>query len=413
MEKNKDFLYFIYEWKNHNNSTYEELFGNGKDSYTQLFNLALQCIPEEFKDICKEQLGKASKKYSLINVKFLFINLLAKLTKSKKRKILDRNIKNYYDFDGYLSIVHGNVNFVKEKENSEDQKVLYYRIPKINDWWAGLPLELRSTARVFFGCSEESLKMKARHIMIAAICCLKDILDNLCNLAYKEKNPLLLSGLSYVMIGHGLIDFLLSLNTMESNLKETDTSISKIINCAACYFVSESISNSYDTKKEWVNKVSQYQNEYIRNIITNFKGKPGRPLKIRQISFPDEIFISENKPDLINAIIDSFNEIEKEYQISYIKTALLLTNHLGTKTSLRSFCEALSYISGKDCGYRYTKKVDNILSACLMKSMEGSTLDKGKFMEILKNEYKKYKQKEIKYAICKIPKLIEKFEAYK
>lgn len=75
----------------------------------------------------------------------------------------------------------------------------------------------------------------------------------------------------------------------------------------------------------------------------------------------DDILIADDKETLKMAILTSLNDMEHEYETTYIKAALIRSHHLEPHISFSVFLRAISTFSDREYKYDPAQRVDTVI----------------------------------------------------
>ena len=341
------FVEFLTEWKKEHEEEYlafrDDLESNTSGDfsvYAKLFEMAVECIPANILVMCKELFGA---------------EVLPSEIDDNKREI-DELVEKFLYFDGYArfdtSQEEWTEEYVTEKDEPDTPKVFYFRIPGIDEWWNGIPANYRMLALMFLGSREEELKMQGRRLILAGLFCMNEIICNLCDLALEKQNPILLSGLYYIVLDHGLRSTSKLMSNAMSSMGAQSMLITTLVTNVVGKLVSTSVSKGYDKKADWKKDAKEYNNTDIQREVTAelaaTQGRHGRHRIQQETQSLDDILIAKDKPALKEAIMAALNDMEHEYETAYIKAALIRSGHMDKDMGFEPFLRAVNRFSGKE-----------------------------------------------------------------
>ena len=379
--KERKFLDFLIDWQKQHKEEYVsniEGFKHIKDGdysdYLKWTGYVKSCIPPYFFTLIE--------KYFFYRHGFFF-SLSRKIKKifgkgqkdteiyTKENELIDERIDELYDFDGFikLSVVNGvpDVDLVKEKEGQDNPVVYYYQVRGVDEWWQSIPSKYQMIASSMFPhISDKNLKIYTRRIFLAGVVYLPNIIDNLCKLAYEKKDSLLLSGLYYIMLDHGLR----TLAKQFSSVLSTSTSplnssyLPSLVTNGISMLVQTSISKGYDKKADWKADFKNQENANLRSevltTIKETKGKHGRPL-IQRETFEIDNYLVGDKIALKKEIKKMLEEMKNDYYLAYLKKALIESIHLDENITFPEFFHAICQFADKDYEYDRAQRLDTMI----------------------------------------------------
>ena len=379
--KKRKFLDFLSDWQNQHKEEYisnikgfEHIKDGDYSDYLKWFEYVKYCIPPYFFTLIE--------KY-FFNRNGLFFTLLRKIKKlfgkgqkdneisKKENELIDKRIDELYDFDGFikLSTVDSvpDVDLVKEKEEQDNPDIYYYQVKGVDEWWQSIPSKYQMIASSMFPhISNKKLKIYARRIFLAGVVYLPNIFDNLCKMAYEKKDPLLLSGLYYIMLDHGLRtlakQFSSVLSTSTSQLNSSY--MPSLVTNGISMLVQTSISKGYDKKADWKADFKNQENADLRSevlaTIKETKGKHGRPL-IQRETFEIDNYLIGDKIALKKEIKKMLEEMKSDYYLAYLKKALIESEHLDKSIKFPIFFHAICQFADKDYEYDRAQRLDTMI----------------------------------------------------
>lgn len=104
-------------------------------------------------------------------------------------------------------------------------------------------------ALMFLGSREEELKIQGRRLILAGLFCMNEIICNLCDLALEKQNPILLSGLYYIVLDHGLRSTSKLMSNAMSSMGAQSMLIPTLVTNVVGKLVSTSVSKGYDKRR--------------------------------------------------------------------------------------------------------------------------------------------------------------------
>lgn len=179
-----------------------------------------------------------------------------------------------------------------------------------------------------------------------------EIICNLCDLALEKQDPILLSGLYYIVLDHGLRNTSKLMSNDMSSMGAQSMLIPTLVTNVVGKLVSTSVSKGYDKKADWKKDAKEYSNTDIqREVTAELAATPGRHgrHRIQQETLSlDDILIAKDKPALKETIMVALNDMEHEYETAYIKVALIHSGHMDKDMGFEPFLRAVNSFSGKE-----------------------------------------------------------------
>ena len=375
--KQSGFLDYLCDWKKQHEEEYfsfrkgfEQIDGGDNSVYTRLFEMAKSCIPPYFFTM-------------LMNV-FGIEDTESEISEEEKA-LIDGIVDELYEFDGFvkLGVVDGEfeVDLVKEKGESDNPNVAYVRIKGIDEWWQSVPVQYRMVASLMFsGVAEKELKLCARRVFIAAYAYSPFVIDKMCDLAYEEKDPLLLSGLYYIMLEHGFRNMAKQLGGILSLPNMMGLFMPSLVSNTIGKMAQTSIANGFDKKADWKADFKKNENKDLRRevmaTIEETAGKHGRPHLQQERHDIDDHLIGD-KSAVKQEISNILANMEHDYELAFLKEALIQSNHLDDDISFSKFHHAICTFAEKDYKYDRAQRMDTTIN---FRSQEFETSKKPRLM---------------------------------
>lgn len=373
----RDALDKVHSWKQEHQDDYSrfsldmmKMMRNDFSQLERIFKMAAKYVPTSVLIECQ---------------KLLTPNTDTILSDDEKTAVAVRIVDEMMEFTGYLrlglysEVIGGDKDetnedlfFIREfclvdKDMSEeDAEHLYIPNVSAKEFWDSLPSLVQMAVFNFSkGHTAEELATISKRIMLSAIHALPEMFFRLRDEIFEERNTLLMCTLYYICFDHGLPKSATALSKVSLNDKQISI-VRESVKTIIVNLVETSVTQGLDKKAEWTKQSKEIEDiefrQTIKNALANTKGKHGRRIIQQEELSIDDILIAEDKSALKGAILSALNDMEHEYEIAYIKAALLRTNHFAPNVSFATFLRAVNHFSGREYKYDPAQRVDSFIT---------------------------------------------------
>lgn len=373
----RDALDKVHSWKQEHQDDYSrfsldmmKMMRNDFSQLERIFKMAAKYVPTSVLIECQ---------------KLLTPNTDTILSDDEKTAVAVRIVDEMMEFTGYLrlglysEVIGGDKDetnedlfFIREfclvdKDMSEeDAEHLYIPNVSAKEFWDSLPSLVQMAVFNFSkGHTAEELATISKRIMLSAIHALPEMFFRLRDEIFEERNTLLMCTLYYICFDHGLPKSATALSKVSLNDKQLSI-VRESVKTIIVNLVETSVTQGLDKKAEWTKQSKEIEDiefrQTIKNALANTKGKHGRRIIQQEELSIDDILIAEDKSALKGAILSALNDMEHEYETTYIKAALLRTNHLAPNVSFATFLRAVNHFSGREYKYDPAQRVDSFIT---------------------------------------------------
>lgn len=250
-------------------------------------------------------------------------------------------------------------------QSKEDDEHIYVPSVTAQEFWESLPSFIQMAVFTFGkGHSADELATLSKRIMLSAIQALPKIFVKLRNQIHAGSNPLLMCTLYYLCYDHGLPRSAIALGKVSLGAKQISY-IRESVKAVVEKLMETSVMNALDKKAEWTKQIKDIEDaelkQVMKNTLGNTKGKHGRRTFQQEEQSIDDILIADDKEALKTAILAALNNMEHEYETTYIKAALIRSHHLEPHTSFSLFLRAICTFSGREYKYDPAQRVDTVI----------------------------------------------------
>lgn len=248
-----------------------------------------------------------------------------------------------------------------EDMSEADDEHIYIPSVTAQEFWETLPSFIQMAVFTLGkGHSADEMATLSKRIMLSAIQALPEIFFQLRGHILEGKNSLLMCTMYYICFDHGLPKSALALSKVELSTKQISY-IRESVKVVVENLVEKSIAEGLDKKSEWIKLEHDIEDEELQRVIkytlANTKGKHGRRI-IQQEIFNIDDFLIGDKQVLRESIMSILNEMEHDYEIAYIKEALIRSRHMDKDVPIASFHHAICDMTGKKYGYDPAQRLD-------------------------------------------------------
>ena len=170
--------------------------------------------------------------------------------------------------------------------------------------------------------------------------------------------------LYYICYDHGLPRSAMALSKVSVGAKQISY-IRESIKAIVEKLMEISVTNALDKKAEWTKQIKDVEDaelkQAMKNTLRDTKGKHGRRTFLQEEKSIDDILIADDKQALKKAILTALDDMEHEYETTYIKAALIRYHHLKPHTSFSLFLRAICTFSGREYKYDPAQRVDTVI----------------------------------------------------
>ena len=257
------------------------------------------------------------------------------------------------------------VEIAPHRQCEEDDEHLYIPSVTAQEFWESLPSFIQMAVFTFGkGHSADALATLSKRIMLSTIQALPEIFVKLRDQIFAGSNSLLMCTLYYVCFDHGFPRSAMALSKVSLGAKQVSF-IRESAKTIVEKFVETSVENALDKKAEWTTLAKDIEDaelkQAIKTTLANIKGKHGRRTILQEELSLDDMLIADNKQMLMEAIRTALNDMEHEYEIAYVKAALIRSHHLDPHISFSVFLRAISIFSGREYKYDPAQRVDTFI----------------------------------------------------
>ncbi len=357
---NNKFIEYVCQWRKEHPDEYEEfrkgvsaISAGDTSTFERLFEVIMTCIPRAVINECMAFFGVQSATDDTMQ--------------DDEYCMDDDEMQELLSFEGYFKLrLEGdefNADLVAEKEDPLPPYTWYFRIRRAEDWWRSLPMLRRTMITWAMKKREEEVVTGARRILIVSYMHMVECADRLVALAYKEKNPLLMSGLYYIMMDHGLRDVSKQIGSMNAQFRLMGF-MKMFVTSSIGKLASDSIRQGYDRKADWENDFDDVEDPDVRRevmrTIAETPGRKGRPhLEQKEYSI-DDCLIAKDKEALKKQILAVLGEMQHDYDLAFIREALRCSNHL-TAITYPFFHHAICVFSGMEFKYDRAQRMSTLI----------------------------------------------------
>lgn len=356
---NNRFIEYVCEWRKEHSDEYYE-FRKGADAaadgdystFEKVFDIAVTCVPHALVNEC---------------LKFFGHQPVEDNGTTDEYDVTEEELQELLSLEGYFKLWYEDgkidADIVAEKEEPQPQDTWYYRIKGTDEWWQSVPSQYKLTAVIMTQKSEKELKAGARRMLVLAYAYLPQIAGKLYTLAFEQKNPILLSGLYYVMIDHGLRNVVRNIGGMPAAFKQI-TSMYMFVKSAIGKLTKDSISQGYDSKSDWKNDFKNFEDPELRRevmqTIEETPGRKGRPHLEQEEFCIDDYLIANDKEALKKQIQTALGEMQHDYDLAFIREALRRSHHL-TDVSYPLFHHAICALADREYKYDQAQRMASLI----------------------------------------------------
>ena len=249
--------------------------------------------------------------------------------------------------------------------SEEDDEHTYVPYVTAQEFWESLPSFIQMAIFTFGkGHSADELATLSKRIMLSAIQALPEIFVKLRDQIHDGSNSLLMCTLYYICFDHGLPRSAMALSKVSLGAKQVSY-IRESVKAIVEKLMETSVDNALDKKAEWTTQAKDIEDvelkQAIKTTLASTKGKHGRRTILQEEMSLDEILISDDKQTLKETIRTALNEMEHEYETSYIKAALIRSHHFASHASFSVFLRAISDFTGREYKYDPAQRVDSFI----------------------------------------------------